>query len=39
MVRKNCVPNLGGFGVEFYSKGSRKEWLIRIRLCGGHALL
>ena len=36
---KAVCPNLGGFGVEFYSNGSRARLLIRIRVCAGLVLL
>ena len=36
---KTVCPNLGGFGEEFYSSGSRVGLLIRIRVCAGPALL
>ena len=36
---KTVCPNLGGFGEEFYSNGSRAGLLIRIRVCAGPALL
>ena len=32
---KTVCPILGGFGVEFYSDGSRIQLVIRIRLCAG----
>ena len=35
MPRKTVHPNLGEFGEEFYSKCSRAELLIRIRVGGG----
>ena len=36
---KTVCPNPGGFGEEFYSKGSRAGLLIRIRVCARPALL
>ena len=36
---KTMCPNLGGFGEEFYSNGSRAGLLVRIRVCAGPALL
>ena len=39
MPLKTVCPNLGGFGQEFYSNGSRAELLIRVRVCAGPALL
>ena len=36
---KTVCPNLGGFGEEFYSNGSREVLLIRIRVCAGPAFL
>ena len=39
MPLKSVCPNLGGFGEEFYSNGSRAELLIRVRVCAGPALL
>ena len=34
MPLKTVCPDLGGFGEEFYSNGSRAGWLIRIRVQG-----
>ena len=33
MPLKTVYPNLGGYGEEFYSNGSRVGLLIRIRVC------
>ena len=38
MSLKNC-PNLGGFGEEFHSSGSRVGLLIRIRVSAGFLFL
>ena len=38
MPLKTVCLNLGGFGEEFYSSGSRVELLIRMRVCTGFAL-
>ena len=38
-VREKLCPNLGGFGEEFYSSGSRVGLLIRIRVSAGFLFL
>ena len=38
MPLKTVCLNLGGFGEEFYSSGSRVELLTRMRVCTGLAL-
>ena len=36
---KTVCPNLGGFGEEFYSNGSRAGLLVRLRVRAGLAFL